>query len=232
MKLKHHGEPPTDASLAVSVILLRQSEKQLEVFIQHRVSTMDFAAGMVVFPGGRVDEVDSSGHSFSEETLTRNVQAWSQSSVASDPPSAHHDAGRLLAAAIRETTEECGLVLDPSTLIPWANWITPLGLPKRFDTYFFLAPRLTGAARHQTTEAWKSAWMSAEAIISAEAAGTLKLMLPTLTLLDELLELKTVSDAFHQKRHIKPVLLEQDEDRELLRLRRLRASWHGQSPQT
>ena len=31
----------------------------LEVFVQHRVSTMDFAAGAVVFPGGRVDPVDS-----------------------------------------------------------------------------------------------------------------------------------------------------------------------------
>lgn len=45
-------------------------------------------------------------------------------------------------------------------------------------------------------------------IVGAEASGALRLMLPTLTLLDELLEFNSVSDAFHYHRHIKPVLLE------------------------
>lgn len=40
---------------AVSVLPLRDGPAGLEVFVQHRAATMGFAAGMVVFPGGRVD---------------------------------------------------------------------------------------------------------------------------------------------------------------------------------
>ena len=43
---------------AVSVIPLRDGPGGVEVFVQHRQSTMDFAAGAVVFPGGRCDPGD------------------------------------------------------------------------------------------------------------------------------------------------------------------------------
>lgn len=54
--------PPTPAEVpirkAASVLLLREAAAGFEVFVQHRVNTMDFAAGMVVYPGGRVDLQD------------------------------------------------------------------------------------------------------------------------------------------------------------------------------
>lgn len=223
MLTQQNDEATQDARLAVSVMLLRESDMEPEIFVQHRVSTMDFAAGMIVFPGGRVDEVDSHEQNLSEEILRRNVQAWGRSSIAVDPLSARRHSARLLAAAVREISEESGLILDPSTLIPWANWVTPRGLPKRFDTYFFLAHPPAGAEpSHQTTEAWKSEWMKVRDILGCEASGALKLMLPTLTLLDELLQFNSVSDALNHHRHIEPVLLEQEEAKELLRLRKLR----------
>ena len=43
------------------------------------------------------------------------------------------------ATGVRETFEETGLRLDPDALVLTSRWITPEGLPKRFDTYFFLA---------------------------------------------------------------------------------------------
>jgi len=42
-------------------------------------------------------------------------------------------------AAVRETFEESGVALDPHALVLTSRWITPIGIPKRFDTYFFLA---------------------------------------------------------------------------------------------
>jgi 8-oxo-dGTP pyrophosphatase MutT (NUDIX family)/GNAT superfamily N-acetyltransferase len=44
---------------AASVIPLRDGPDGLEVFVQHRASTMDFAPGAVVFPGGRRDPIDA-----------------------------------------------------------------------------------------------------------------------------------------------------------------------------
>lgn len=193
----------------------------LEVFVQHRVSTMDFAAGMVVFPGGRVDNVDSTGWDFADDVVERHAAAWHRSSIAVEPASARHNAGRVLAAAQREVSEEAGLKLDAGTLRPWANWVTPEDQPKRFDTYFYVACPSAGAEpQHQTTEASSSLWMPVRGILDAEAAGTLKLMPPTLVLLDELLALGTVEAVLAEERDIFPVRPEPGALQEFFRLRR------------
>lgn len=49
------------------------------------------------------------------------------------------DGGDLRVTAVRETFEEAGVTLEPEALVWTSRWITPLGLPKRFDTYFYLA---------------------------------------------------------------------------------------------
>ncbi|MFB9819787.1 NUDIX hydrolase [Arthrobacter ramosus] len=222
--------------LAASVILVREAPvytiqsgpevpadagRGLEVFVQHRVSTMDFAAGMVVFPGGRVDQVDSSGWDFADDVVERHATAWHRSSIAVEPTSAGFNAGRVLAAAQREVFEEAGLKLDAATLRPWANWVTPADQPKRFDTYFYLACPLSGAEpKHQTTEASSSLWMPVRGILDAEAAGTLKLMPPTLALLDELLALGTVEAILAEDRDIMPVRPKPGALEEFFRLRR------------
>ena len=65
---------------------------------------------MVVFPGGRVDAVDISSEG--------------------DP---------IRRCALRETSEETGVVLTETDLHPWAHWITPEIEPRRYDTTFFVA---------------------------------------------------------------------------------------------
>ena len=51
-------------------------------------------------------------------------------------------------AARRELREEVAIALDPDAeLIPFARWITPDGLPKRFDTWFFLTLASAAVAR-------------------------------------------------------------------------------------
>ncbi|ABM06634.1 MULTISPECIES: NUDIX hydrolase [Micrococcaceae] len=193
--------------LAASVILLRDASDGLEAFVQHRVSTMDFAAGMVVFPGGRVDAADQSGWDYPAELLQRHAADWNQSSLSADPGAAAKNAGTVLAAAIREVQEEAGLTIDASDLRPWANWITPTDMPKRFDTFFYVAKPSPGATpQHQTTEAWQSLWMPVADILEAEAAGTLKLMPPTYYLLKEIAGLGTVDAVWSAEHPVVPVL--------------------------
>lgn len=49
------------------------------------------------------------------------------------------DGEEMRVTAVRETFEEAGITLDAGALVPTSRWITPAGIPKRFDTWFFLA---------------------------------------------------------------------------------------------
>jgi 8-oxo-dGTP pyrophosphatase MutT (NUDIX family) len=206
--------------LAVSVVLTRESPNGLEVFVQHRASTMDFAAGVVAFPGGRVDDVDSSHWEFDVDLLEKHVAAWERTGVSHNASEARHNAGRLIAAAVREVAEECNISLEPHALTPWANWITPEGLPKRFDTYFFvcaLAPTVNPL--HVTTEASHSHWMPVRQLLQEEAAGLHRLLPPTLSILDELLEAGGAEHLNEKRRIIESVQLHPDSIEEFYRLR-------------
>lgn len=197
--------PVAEPRLAASVILLRDAPDGLEAFVQHRVSSMDFAAGMVVFPGGRVDAADAEGWDYSPELLERHAADWKSSSISS--PDAQAQAATVLAAAIREVFEEAGLTLEPSELRPWANWVTPTDMPKRFDTYFYVARPAPGAEpQHQTTEAWQSLWMPVDGILAAEAEGKLQLMPPTYFLLKEISEFSSVEAVWQAEHQVVPVL--------------------------
>jgi 8-oxo-dGTP pyrophosphatase MutT (NUDIX family) len=220
-------EPKEDAfkkakpRLAVSVVLIRDSLNGLEVFVQHRASTMDFAAGVVAFPGGRVDDVDSSHWEFSVDLLDRHAAAWERTQVSNNVSEARHNAGRLIAAAMREVAEECDISLEPLALTPWANWITPEGLPKRFDTYFFVCALAPGVEpRHVTTEASHSHWVLVHQLLEEEAAGMHRLLPPTLTILDELLKAGGAEHAHQKRRTIEAVQLNPDRIEEFYRLRK------------
>ncbi|MBR7560302.1 hypothetical protein KC218_27520, partial [Mycobacterium tuberculosis] len=67
----------------MSVIMVRDGDSGLEAFVQHRVTTMDFAAGVVVFPGGRVDPVARQGaESIEVDDPDLHLEAWSDSTIA------------------------------------------------------------------------------------------------------------------------------------------------------
>jgi 8-oxo-dGTP pyrophosphatase MutT (NUDIX family) len=95
--------PTTVARPAATVLLLRDGAAGLQVFLQRRVRGMAFAGGMTVFPGGGVDAGDRS------DALTwqgPDRQWWAQRfGYPVD------DAGAVVVAAVRETFEECGVLL-------------------------------------------------------------------------------------------------------------------------
>ncbi len=53
------------------------------------------------------------------------------------------------------------LIIDLADLMPWAHWITPSLLPKRFDTLFFLASMPPGQEPNcNQTEATETVWLN------------------------------------------------------------------------
>jgi hypothetical protein len=64
--------------------------------------------------------------------------------------------------------------------VPYAHWITPEGMPKRFDTWFFLAaapPAQIGA--HDGKESTDSIWLSPREALEGGESGRFKLPFPT-----------------------------------------------------
>ena len=154
---------------AATVMLLRDGDDGMEVFMIVRHHKSDVHAGALVFPGGRVDPED---YDLAVDAAVFPAQDGVDAAMAA-----------LRVDAVRETFEECGvllarargedalvsaarlrdieaahrtamargertfgailaaenLVLAPETMVYFANWITPERSTKRFDTHFFLA---------------------------------------------------------------------------------------------
>ena len=72
------------------------------------------------------------------------------------------------------------LRLDPQMLQPFAHWITPPFVSKRFDTSFFLAKAPPGQVmEHDGWEAVHSQWFTPQDALDAERDGAFKMMFPT-----------------------------------------------------
>jgi len=94
---------PSVPRAASTVVLLRDSAAGPEVYLLRRVKAMAFAGGMHVFPGGSVDPADAEAH-----------VAWAGPSPAQWGEWFNADEGlarALVCAAVRETFEECGVLL-------------------------------------------------------------------------------------------------------------------------
>jgi 8-oxo-dGTP pyrophosphatase MutT (NUDIX family) len=107
------GSAPAVARHAATVVLLRNVSNGadaggIEACLLRRVTTMAFAAGMHVFPGGGVDKADA------QEPGTGQAPDWVGPSPAAWADVLSADAGlarALVCAAVRETFEESGVLL-------------------------------------------------------------------------------------------------------------------------
>jgi 8-oxo-dGTP pyrophosphatase MutT (NUDIX family) len=89
------------------------TESGVEVFVFRRVASLQFAAGMLVFPGGGVDERDVDERDVDERDVDQRIR-WYGPPPQTFAPSLSADpalARALVVAAIRETFEECGVLL-------------------------------------------------------------------------------------------------------------------------
>ncbi|MFT4088432.1 MAG: NUDIX domain-containing protein [Gordonia sp. (in: high G+C Gram-positive bacteria)] len=101
-----HDERPAPVRDASTVVLVRDGAAGIEVFLQRRVRQMVFAGGMTVFPGGGVDPRDVDA----EIAWAGPEPAWWARTFNTDDDTAR----ALVCAAVRETFEECGVLLAGS----------------------------------------------------------------------------------------------------------------------
>lgn len=86
--------------------------------------------------------------------------------------------------------------LRPELLVPWARWVTPPGMPRRYDTCFFAATLPPGQTPdHATTEAVAGGWVRPAQVLQRAAAGDVLMMPPTVAVLEDLARLPTAAAA-------------------------------------
>ncbi len=103
------------------------------------------------------------------------------------------------------------LVLACEELVPFAHWITPTFMPKRFDTYFYLAiapPQQI--ALHDGREMVDSVWLRPADALAQAAAGSRTIVPATLLNVGKLGFSSTVAEALAVAR-AKPVVTVQPE---------------------
>ena len=227
---------PPPALPATTVVLIRDGAAGLEVMLMRRPSTMRFAPGMHVFPGGRVD-------------LTQDTRPKVQGSLpAGDWASDAAMAAALVVAGVRETFEEAGVLIaadragrtpvpdgtwasdrsrsdspggfntvlarrrlhvDADLLVPVAHWVTPEVESRRFDTRFVIAglPAGQDVAAH-ATETETADWVAPADALAAAAAGRMPMLPPTIAVLDDLSGHRSVTHALEwaRGRRIVPIM--------------------------
>lgn len=173
---------PTPIIPAATVVILRdapsaddgsRSGAELEALLVRRNSALEFAGGLWVFPGGRVDDEDRAGLTADDEE------------------------GAARRAAVREATEEAGVVLDASSLVWFAHWTPPPISKKRFGTYFFAAPAPAGelVITIDGGEIHDHGWFRPSDALARRTALEIELAPPTWITLATLARHRTATDA-------------------------------------
>jgi len=217
---------PNDAIPSSTILMIRSGDAPCEVLMVERHYQIDFASGALVFPGGKLaaEDRDAGWDGFVDETATQADrafrigavrEAFEESGLLMARSRADRGPGRplidpatlqpLLAhrapiASGEESflalIERHGLVLALDRLTPFAHWVTPIGMPKRFDTWFYVAE-----APHEQiavcdgAEAVDARWLAPRAALDAAAAGTSKIIFPTRMNLEMLAAAPTVQAA-------------------------------------
>lgn len=190
------GAPAIPAS---TVILLRDHQGALETLMMRKASKLAFG-GMWVFPGGRIDDGDV------------------DPAVPDDPLAAARR------AAVREAAEEADLVVDPELMVPFAFWLPPKETPKRFATWFFVAPAPNGEVTVDGGEIHDHRWIHPGEMLRLRDAGEVELAPPTWVSLRRLAGSRSVAEAMAEAR---TAPLERFETRIGVSDGELVALWHG-----
>src|SRR3954467_3163393 len=192
------------------LLLRDSAADEIELFMMVRHYEIDFNSGALVFPGGSVDKGDneiianpalySGGEGLEAATLSFRIAAvretFEESGILLARPKGSKalvDAKRAGEIEAAHRTDLCenkitflkvltdnGMLLALDLLVPYAHWITPEGMPKRFDTWFFLAaapPEQAGA--HDGKESTDSIWVSPREALEGGDSGRFKLPFPT-----------------------------------------------------
>jgi 8-oxo-dGTP pyrophosphatase MutT (NUDIX family) len=205
---------------AASVILLRNSP--LEVLMIRRHSKSTFVPDAWVFPGGVVEGTDSDlgdGTELGTMRVAAARELFEESGIWLGAKLEHAEKKRR--ALLAGETTFASLVrespIDLEKLVWTSRWITPVGVPRRFDTYFFLAIAGRDAiASAENVEAVEVKW-----IAPSDAIEKLQIVFPTLKNLEAIAGFTSAEELVESRRGAeiaatRPVLVVEDGKKKII----------------
>jgi 8-oxo-dGTP pyrophosphatase MutT (NUDIX family) len=181
-----------EPAAAATLILFRERAGLApELLMVERSGAMAFAAGALVFPGGRVDPGDHAlaGPAAAEDGAAR-IAAIRETieevgiAVGITPAPSPGEIGAIRAGLAAGTPfatllARAGLSIDLTALCPMARWL-PRAAGRIYDTRFYLARAPAGAiAAADGGESVRAIWTSAAAALAGADAGRHRIIYPT-----------------------------------------------------
>ena len=208
---------------ASTVLIIRNCTSGIEVFMVVRHHQIDFASGALVFPGGKVDDSDYdeklvnyvSKNNDNKKILPFKIAAIRESFeeanvlFANDKKEKKNiNSKRFLEfniwrekfnnknASMFKFAKDENITFSTDDLIPFAHWVTPEMMPKRFDTRFYIAKAPDGhEGLHDGTESVDSIWINPKDALDDCYERKRNIIFPTRLNLEKLSKSQSVDEA-------------------------------------
>jgi 8-oxo-dGTP pyrophosphatase MutT (NUDIX family) len=201
--------PPIPA--ATLVLMRPRPGGPPELLMMERPGHMAFAAGALVFPGGRIEPEDreaaarwSDGSELAAAKIGAIRETLEETGIAAGlrPLPTGATAERLREALVGGAelgglVAEHGLELALEDLVPFARWCPNFKETRRFDATFFLAeaPEDAPEPSAQAGEAVRTFWASASEVLAEFEAGRAHAIFPTVRNLERLARFGSFAEA-------------------------------------
>lgn len=174
---------------AATLVVVRDIDRgPPELLMVERSLGMAFAAGALVFPGGRIDDEDRTlGRDAAakvaavRETLEETAIPIGLAPVPAPETARALQAELLGGRGIDGLLRDHGLSLEPEALTPLARWVPRFHATRRFDTLFFVARAPEGDWQPHCIagECSGAFWITAAGALERERRGETQLIFPT-----------------------------------------------------
>lgn len=216
---------------AASTIVLR-GDRDFEVLMFRRSEASTFVPGAWIFPGGAVEPSDVRlAERFPEpqremaalrvcalREMIEEAGVWP-----TDPPDNAQQLRQALLGDQPVLNDLSALVLPLLDRFVWTSrWITPAGVPKRYDTWFFLVQAADGSeGSPDGREAMELSWITPSEALRRHRAGEMPMVFPTLKNLEAIAGAPSASELLRSRAAaeiptMRPILVREGKEKRIV----------------
>ena len=183
----------TDEAIPAATLIVVRDRPGLppELLMVERAEGMAFAAGALVFPGGRIDQADRrlaarlGADAAAVAAIRETIEETAIPVGLAAPPRPDQclEIQAELAAGedFEQVLERARAALEPGLLTAFARWVPKFHAVRRFDTLFFVARCPPGDWQPSVIagECSGASWLSAVDVLERDRRGEARLIFPT-----------------------------------------------------